>query len=1627
MSIKSVGADLCVCPDKPVHKHPLVSIKSVGADLCVCPDKPVHKHPLVNIKQVVIKCHLWDLISKRHPSSYGIDTITVISPKFYFSRSKDGIWNTEGIFKKGKPEHKPHSPPEFSLFAKGGRIIFQDCLYGTTTKDATSTVLSKINVSYTAGRFKARALSGSIQSESLSPLHCSGIIHAVSPVDMSWDIGMKKANLSRYSPYLSLPFGQVLDGDVCVNLKGRATCFETSTNSACAGTETPTGTQTKLPPTSQNRKEIKIGRYTIYGLFGQIGVQDGRFLLKNAQLPFNQINGVFKLTSTVGAGSKPTPFVLPITTLKVDNLRAVLCDTEVKTAFVVSDVNNPETLIQLETSRFNASTLKYLTNIVGLRNYFSRLKLKTSLKFSGRITPSCSKGTYSLVDSGDDSSKGVTPLTISGRLKTNNLLGKRQFLAEAGFVFRDDAFDSIDIDIDKKTKIQGRVSLSSSSSASPSDLVIECHQAKIFPLLGLAEIKETAELKNGNISGRLRIRPDNYEGNLTLDTCGTFQGAVLALKGQTVAATITQTQGGSVVASCQWSPFLRVDASVRDFVWNHSGYSFDALWDTNEHVGAGSKPASYEQAGDMKIKNVVINHAAYPPWHGRLSYEGRSLQIYSPQSQSLLINGRIRMDQADINIGFAGLRLDILHPALDGTADGRIQIAGNPFKRLTISGEGIDIIDNSLLRGGSPSVSSHATANFSITKRKNIISISSLSLVQPPTSGGGSPSGGESHFGGESLSVGGRAYISGFVTTSDRGLSSVNLNTRITNLIVGSVRATATAKYSGKISPNSFHGNIVLAKGDIGGLNISSGRIEINSKKNGNTFSGNICVGDKGMFACSGELNGNSITGGFTLNGMNFNELPWDYFKEWHGSAVLQGKIEGQMQKPCLSAKFTSSNLNISGGDVKNLSGSLYYASRLLLVDANFDNELFFSGMLGEETKARIKIEKGRLSLLSRVLKLPPVRLNGLINGELSLTGKMDNPCIEGDVTVKGFESHGVSADLIKVKVNIKDKVFSTSQLYCQQDENNQLVINKCMVELVPDGRISFEAMANSFQVANITLSGTISCNGNVTVGKSANVLVNTSNIVVNDSYDLKNLAVLVKLLNDESIEFIQQPAENSIMGKIRFASKDKVVIDGFSLLRQGRKILEITGWVNLATKKIDVGIIMDKADLALLSLYIPTIKKAKGVVNGGLHFGGLMNDPEIDGSLKFSGALNTYPFAARVRDMDGAIHIVNNSIIIQNLSANIGKGRLIAASEGAFTLSDMNISILTQGYPIPILVPEFIESHGRYGGFELNANISGAISSPLITGQIAFSNTDFTYPPKKTKTTPVSFFDKMRWDVMIIGKDNIRYYNDYARICLKKNAWLRVVKDDEQFNVTGKIFAREGGPIDYLGTEFILKEGCLEFREGNELSPYLSAAAWARVDKRKIILIHQGYLCKTEFVLSATGYPPLTQEEIIRLLISRGGEYATLNQDDLQTLFSVAGGQILGKKIPDTILVPIERRISRLLRIDLEVKTPAIEKMLEQAIFAEGTSTASSVFAKTSIKIGKFIHENLYISYKGVLNPVINEEEAAIQSSRMRLENEIGLEYYLSRNTTIKYKFIPRYNQSKAEYEVSMERGLRF
>jgi hypothetical protein len=483
-------------------------------------------------------------------------------------------------------------------------------------------------------------------------------------------------------------------------------------------------------------------------------------------------------------------------------------------------------------------------------------------------------------------------------------------------------------------------------------------------------------------------------------------------------------------------------------------------------------------------------------------------------------------------------------------------------------------------------------------------------------------------------------------------------------------------------------------------------------------------------------------------------------------------------------------------------------------------------------------------------------------------------------------------------------------------------------------------------------------------------------------------------------------------------------------LFSNNRRILDITGWANFAMNKFDVGIIMDKADLGLLSLYMPNIKKPKGFVDGNLHLGGKIDDPTIDGSLIISGSLETYPFGARIRNLYGELHVINNSIILRNLSANIGRGRLTVTSRKPFTIADLDIYIKSEDAPLPVLIPGLIESYGRYGGAIIDIKIKGHVLSPIATGEIIISKANFTYPPEeriRKEQGYIEFFRRMKWDIMLIGKRHIRYYNDYVSVYLKKNAWLRIIKDDKGVCITGKIFAKRGGVVDYLGTEFILKKGYLEFRR-DEPMPYLYAYAQTRIGKRKITLSHKGYLYSTDLVLTATGYPPLSQEEIIRLLLSSRGRraYERLTTDDLQALFEIGSKRIFGKEITDAILIPIERKISRLLSIDLDVRLPFIERIIEQTLFEEDIAE-ESIFARTSVKIGKFIGDNLYISYKGILSTWSREEDKEIKHPRIRLKEEIGLEYYLSDTTTIKYRFIPSYDWSEQEYEITLEREIRF
>ena len=165
--------------------------------------------------------------------------------------------------------------------------------------------------------------------------------------------------------------------------------------------------------------------------------------------------------------------------------------------------------------------------------------------------------------------------------------------------------------------------------------------------------------------------------------------------------------------------------------------------------------------------------------------------------------------------------------------------------------------------------------------------------------------------------------------------------------------------------------------------------------------------------------------------------------------------------------------------------------------------------------------------------------------------------------------------------------------------------------------------------------------------------------------------------------------------------------------------------------------------------------------------------------------------------------------------------------------------------------------------------------------------------------------------------------------------------------------------------------------------------------------------------------------------LLAGKTEYADLSTTDKNTILKLGFEQVVGKGIAFTVLMPIEKQIGQLLKMDIELKTQALDRMFEESTQKEDTEKVSktsstrqaSVFEESEFKIGKFLSENLYVSYRGILKPWEEEEFA-----RLKLKEEFELEYYLSGNTSLKYKWTPEgVWQNGDEHEVMIEREVRF
>jgi hypothetical protein len=336
-----------------------------------------------------------------------------------------------------------------------------------------------------------------------------------------------------------------------------------------------------------------------------------------------------------------------------------------------------------------------------------------------------------------------------------------------------------------------------------------------------------------------------------------------------------------------------------------------------------------------------------------------------------------------------------------------------------------------------------------------------------------------------------------------------------------------------------------------------------------------------------------------------------------------------------------------------------------------------------------------------------------------------------------------------------------------------------------------------------------------------------------------------------------------------------------------------------------------------------------------------------------------------------------------------------------------------------------------------------GPAERPFLWGELEFSDMTFTYPFADSDGDPMGgFLSDAEWSVSIVAGRNVWYWRPDANLRLEDGAALDFagVPAEEGLCVSGRVGSVKGS-VTYLDTDFDVEEAFVDFPPLCE-PPRFYVEATTRVEdgttvtltmdlfERPLAFTTRGAtIDESALTLSSDSPDDTTQEAIVSKLTY--GTSIELAGDEEEVLGRRAAIEVIGTQLSGRVvrplLSPIEGRLKRNLRLDLvRFEVDFVEHFLaqlDQWSAQEDGGEYQPFLADTRVTLGKYISRDWLLSYVGIAEAF--EEE--IGEQQLGLRHELGIEYEVSRNTSLSLRTV--YDPSLAGWDrrISIENRYEF
>jgi autotransporter translocation and assembly factor TamB len=382
-------------------------------------------------------------------------------------------------------------------------------------------------------------------------------------------------------------------------------------------------------------------------------------------------------------------------------------------------------------------------------------------------------------------------------------------------------------------------------------------------------------------------------------------------------------------------------------------------------------------------------------------------------------------------------------------------------------------------------------------------------------------------------------------------------------------------------------------------------------------------------------------------------------------------------------------------------------------------------------------------------------------------------------------------------------------------------------------------------------------------------------------------------------------------------------------------------------------------------------VRDASGPVDFKLAAQGSATNPSINGRIQLNNCLiSPRQFHLSMEQLQGNIIFEGHAVTFDNVTALVNDGRFNL--KGKLLHSGLAISsadLALEGKDL-----RYRPEDGSYRlEFNSDVTLKGTFPEPLLQGDVTILDGKYTKDfdllesitkPKaerKEKTKEISFSPQLNLRVRNTGDLFIR--NNVGDIGLRADLQITGTRKTPKFG--GTIQVAEG-KVHYMGMEFDITRGFMEFRESSE-NPYLEVEAQREINVYNVTIVVRGNINNLAMDLSATSPSgPLEKRDVISLLAF--GITETERQQAAQ-----AGQQFGVTMAAQQLTRVVERPVTKFAHLDtfrLEAADPSkqaisritVGKQVSDRISLDFTTDINTKDATQTVTAEYLITDNLLI-----------------------------------------------------------------